>query len=65
MPMFNLNSDEPEESLIEFTAGEAGELGIVRRGEENVSVEVQKSESVTLWWRPDRCGDAWEDEDDA
>jgi len=62
MPMFNLNSEAPEETLIRFTAGEDGEVGMVVRGDENVSVDLVKSESVTFWWRPDRADDvdAWE-----
>jgi len=57
MPMFNLNTDAPETSYIKFTAGERGEVGIALRGQENPTVDVQKGETVTVWFHPDRAED--------
>lgn len=58
MPMFDLDSDDPETTVIQWHAGEGGEVGIVVRGGENVSVDLGKGEQATLWWRPARAEDA-------
>lgn len=55
MPFYDHDSDDPETTYLEFTAGEAGELGLIRSGEENVTVDLQKGERVKLYWHPDRA----------